>query len=105
MITTKGWFVIAVFGTVSFGVASLTYFYALKRVKVQDAAILSYIEPVSALVLGFALLGESPRWQDILGAVLIVAAGLLLLRLRMANPDATARQDGETGEVKGFPNP
>jgi drug/metabolite transporter (DMT)-like permease len=85
LITTRAWIAIAIFGTVSFGVASLTYFYALKRVKVQDAAILSYVEPVSAMVLGFALLSEVPQWPEYLGAALIVVAGVLLLRLRAAS--------------------
>jgi drug/metabolite transporter (DMT)-like permease len=85
LITARAWIAIAIFGTVSFGVASLTYFYALKRVKVQDAAILSYVEPVSAMVLGFALLSEVPQWPEYLGAALIVVAGVLLLRLRAAS--------------------
>ena len=88
MITPKAWAAIAVFGTVSFGGATLTYLYALKRVKAQDAALLSYIEPVSAMVLGFAVLGETPNWQDLVGAVLIIAAGVLLLRMRTAESTA-----------------
>jgi len=90
LVTPKAWVALVVFGTVSFGAASLTYFYALKQVKVQDAAILSYIEPVSAMVLGFALLGEAPRPQDYLGAALIVVAGILLLKLRtsVGGPEA-----------------
>lgn len=88
LVTPKAWAAIVVFGTVSFGGASLAYIYALKRVKAQDAALLSYIEPVSALVLGFAVLGETPNWQDLVGAVLIIAAGILLLRLRTAGSTA-----------------
>ncbi len=83
-VTPRAWWLLAVFGAVSFGAASLTYFYALKRVKVQDAAVLSYVEPVSAMVLGFAFLGEAPRPQDYVGAALIVVAGVLLLRFRVA---------------------
>ena len=90
LVTPKAWIALVVFGTVSFGAASLTYFYALKRVKVQDAAILSYIEPVSAMVLGFAFLGEAPRPQDYLGAALIVVAGVLLLKLRALKKEAGA---------------
>jgi drug/metabolite transporter (DMT)-like permease len=84
LVTPRAWVVIAVFGTVSFGGASLAYIYALKGVKAQDAALLSYIEPVSAMILGFIALGERPGWQDLVGAALIVAAGALLLRLRTA---------------------
>ena len=101
IVTPKGWAAIGVFGTVSFGVAGLIYFYALKRVKAQDAALLSYIEPVSAMIFGFALLSESPNWQDLVGAVLILAAGALLLRMRTSGkevpvipPDALEIDDG-----------
>ena len=99
LVTPKAWIALVVFGTVSFGAASLTYFYALKRVKVQDAAILSYIEPVSAMVLGFAFLGEAPRPQDYLGAALIVVAGVLLLKLRALKKEAGAEIEfGEAPE-------
>jgi drug/metabolite transporter (DMT)-like permease len=99
LVTPKAWVALVVFGTVSFGAASLTYFYALKRVKVQDAAILSYIEPVRAMVLGFALLGEAPRPLDYLGAALIVAAGLLLLKLRAVKEETGAEIEfGEAPE-------
>lgn len=100
LVTPSAWLAIAVFGTVSFGVASLSYFYALKRVKVQDAAVLSYIEPVSAMVLGFAILGETPGWQDILGAALIIVAGILLLKLRSANRELPLVIDGESEAVR-----
>jgi drug/metabolite transporter (DMT)-like permease len=99
LVTPKAWIALVVFGTISFGAASLTYFYALKRVKVQDAAILSYIEPVSAMVLGFAFLGEAPRPQDYLGAALIVVAGVLLLKLRAMKKEAGAEIEfGEAPE-------
>lgn len=99
LVTPKAWIALVVFGTVSFGAASLTYFYALKRVKVQDAAVLSYIEPVSAMVLGFAFLGEAPRPQDYLGATLIVVAGFLLLKLRAMKKEAGAEIEfGEAPE-------
>jgi drug/metabolite transporter (DMT)-like permease len=82
IITAKGWAAIAVFGVVVIGAAGLVYIYALKRVMAQDAALLSYIEPVSAMLLGLALLGEVPHWQDFAGAALIIVAGVLLLQFR-----------------------
>lgn len=82
LVTAKGWASIAVFGVVVVGAAGLVYLYALKRVKAQDAALLSYIEPVSAMVLGLVLLSETPNWQDFVGAALIIVAGALLMRLR-----------------------
>ena len=82
LVTAKGWASIAVFGIVVIGAAGLIFMYAIKRVKAQDAGLLSYIEPVSAMLLGFILLGEVPHWQDFVGAALIIAAGVLLLRFR-----------------------
>jgi drug/metabolite transporter (DMT)-like permease len=102
LISPKAWGAIAVFGTVSFGAASLTYFYSLKRVKVQDAAILSYIEPVSSMVLGFILLSETPGWQDIVGAALIIAAGFLLLRLRVLDREVNAEVEEDLSEARGL---
>jgi len=82
-LSPKGWLSIAALGFVVIGVASVTYLFAVKRVKAQDAALLSYIEPVSAMVLGVLLLGETPHWQEVFGAALIIAAGVLLLRFRL----------------------
>lgn len=90
VITAKGWASIAVFGIVVIGAAGLIYLYALRRVKAQDAALLSYLEPVSAMVLGFLVLGEAPSWQDFVGAALIIAAGVLLLRLRTGAAEEVA---------------
>ena len=88
IITAKGWASIAVFGFVIIGAAGLTFMYAIKRVKAQDAGLLSYIEPVSAMLLGLALLGEVPNWQDFVGAALIIAAGALLLQFRRGAAEA-----------------
>ena len=89
-LTVQGWASISVFGVVVIGGAGLIYLYAVKRVKAQDAALLSYIEPVSAMLLGFALLGEVPNWQDFAGAALIIAAGVLLLTLRTGAAEEVA---------------
>ncbi len=82
LLTPKGWASTAAFGVITIGAAGLIFLFAIKRVRAQDAALLSYIEPVSAMVLGFLVLSETPRWQDLAGAVLIIAAGALLLFFR-----------------------
>jgi drug/metabolite transporter (DMT)-like permease len=89
-VSPKGWLAILVFGVVVIGAAGLVYLYALKRVKAQDAGLLSYIEPVSATVLGALLLGEALRWQSYLGAALIIGAGALLLGFRRAPSEEVA---------------
>jgi len=64
-------------GILHTGVAYLCYFGALKDMKAQSAAILSYIDPVAAILLSFIVLGEALTWQGALGAVMILSSALL----------------------------
>jgi len=75
----KGWFALAVLGLFHLGAVGLVYLYALRRVKAQHAGILAYLEPVSAMVFGLIFLAEIPVWQDLAGALLIIAAGVLII--------------------------
>jgi len=38
-------------------------------------SVFAYAQPVFAYALGQALLGESPGWQGVAGAALLIAAG------------------------------
>ncbi len=70
-------------GVVHSGAAYALYFAGLKGLGAQSAAILSYIDPVFALVLSQVILGERLSGFGILGAVLIIgsaAAGEIRLR-------------------------
>lgn len=51
----------------------------LRYVKVQHAPIMGYLEPVSAPVYAFLLLGERPSPWTIAGGALIVLAGLMVV--------------------------
>jgi drug/metabolite transporter (DMT)-like permease len=77
-ITAKGWASLAVLGIVHVGIAGLLYVYAARKVKAQHLGIISYIEPVSTIFYGWFLLSETPGWQDLLGGLLIVVAGLVI---------------------------
>lgn len=92
LLTAKGWGATAAFGVISIGAAGLLFLYAIKRVRAQDAALLSYIEPVSAMALGFLALAETPRIQDLAGAFLILAAGTLLVLFRGSEMKRDARR-------------
>ncbi len=46
--------------------------------KAQHLGIISYVEPVSTIFYGWFLLSETPGWQDLLGGLLIVLAGLII---------------------------
>ena len=77
-ITAKGWACLAVLGIVDVGIAGLLYVYAARKVKAQHLGIIAYIEPVSTIFYGWLLLSETPGWQDLLGGLLIVVAGLVI---------------------------
>ena len=51
----------------------------LRYVRVEHAGILGYLEPVTAPLWAFLLIGEAPPWTTYAGGALIVAAGLLVV--------------------------
>lgn len=64
-------------GIVHTGIAYLSYFGALRDIKAQSAAILSYIDPVAAILLSWLILGEKLGLYGIMGAVLILGSALM----------------------------
>jgi drug/metabolite transporter (DMT)-like permease len=79
-VSPRGWISLVILGTVHTALAGLVYIYAVKRVKAQHVGIIAYLEPLSAMIFGLIFLGEHPGWQDLLGGLLIIAAGFLVLR-------------------------
>ena len=53
------------------------YFGSIEYVNVQTTAILSYIDPVTALLLSVLVLNENMTLKSFIGAVLIIGAALL----------------------------
>jgi drug/metabolite transporter (DMT)-like permease len=63
-------------GTLHTGITGVLYFRALTVVKAQHAGILAYLEPVSAVVYAWVLLGETPRALTLAGGALVLVAGM-----------------------------
>ncbi|WP_453990926.1 DMT family transporter [Bacillus nitroreducens] len=61
-------------GIVHTGFAYLLYFSVLKKLKGQTIAILSYIDPISAVILAAIILNESMNFVQILGGILILGS-------------------------------
>ena len=61
-------------------IAPLVYVNSLRTVQANVAAILGYIEPVSAILLAFLILGEIPAISSVYGGVLILFSGYMLIR-------------------------
>lgn len=79
-----GWMCLLVVGLVHTGVAYCMYFSSLKFLPGQKAAILSYIDPLVAVVISVTVLGESLTLMQ-------AAGGLLILGFTLWNEIASNR--------------
>lgn len=76
LVTPLSWGCLLVVGVVHTGWAYALYFGALGRLPAQTAALLSYVDPVVAVLLSALLLGEPMDGLSILGALLVLGATL-----------------------------
>ena len=73
----KSLILLVVVGIVHTGFAYLLYFGAIKKLKSQTAAILSYIDPASAIILSSIVFVQLPTIYELVGVVLIMSAAIL----------------------------
>ena len=64
-------------GIVHTGIAYVLYFGSMEGLRVQTVAILSYIDPVSALLFSAFLLRERLTVMNVIGAVLIIGSAVI----------------------------
>lgn len=67
-----GWICLLIVGLVHTGITYCMYFSALKDLKGQEAAILSYIDPLVAVLASVFLLGESMTLLQLVGGILVL---------------------------------
>ncbi len=65
---------ILLLGVVHTGIAYLLYFKSFKKLKAQSIAILSYIDPVSAVIMATIFLKEDITAAKIIGGILILGS-------------------------------
>ena len=68
----SGWICLLVVGLVHTGITYCLYFSSLKELPGQEAAILSYVDPLVAVVIGILVLKEPLNWQQLVGGTLIL---------------------------------
>ena len=73
----KGWISLLVIGLIHTGIFYCVYFSAMKELPGQKTAILSYIDPLVAVIVSVAILGEPLTWLQALGGLLILGFTLL----------------------------
>ena len=67
-----GWICLLIVGLFHTGITYCLYFSALKELPGQEAAILSYIDPLVAVLISVFVLGEQMTVVQIIGGVLIL---------------------------------
>lgn len=71
------WFAVGILVAVHTVFALFLYMDGLKSIKVNEAALLSYLDPLSAVIYAFLVFGEVPTLRTIIGGFLILSASLL----------------------------
>lgn len=67
-----GWVNLLIVGLFHTGITYCMYFSSLKELPGQKAAILSYIDPLVAVLISVTVLGETMSWWQMVGGILIL---------------------------------
>jgi len=67
-------------GVIHTCIALNLYFEGIKRIKVQHVGVLSYIDPLGAVILGGIFFNEMPGVSTIIGGGMILSATYLILK-------------------------
>ena len=86
---------LAIMGVIFTAVSGLIWLTLLRHVTAQAMGFLSYLEPVSASLLAWLILGQKLGPAVAVGGALVLAAGLIVI---LAEPAESA-----VGEVAGLP--
>lgn len=71
------WWAIGTLVVVHTVLALYLYMDGLKEVEVNEAALLSYLDPLSAIIYAFLIFGEVPGMRTVIGGALILLASAL----------------------------
>ena len=76
-IAPDGWILLAVAGIVHTGIAYSLYFKSISYLPAQTSALLSYIDPIFAVLLSVLVLKESMSVAALIGAAMILGAAIV----------------------------
>lgn len=79
---TSALWAFGVMGVVHSTIAPLLYFRGLREVTANKSAILGYLEPVCAIILGMIFLNEAVTYKTVIGGVMIIFSGYLTIARR-----------------------
>ena len=75
------WGAVLALGVLFTGISTLLYALLLRHVTAQAAGVLTFLEPVSGVLLAWALLEQQPGTATLVGGALVVAAGVAVVVL------------------------
>jgi DME family drug/metabolite transporter len=73
------WLYMLALGALLTAAAGVLYMRALKDVTAQAAGLLAYLDPVSASLLAWAILGQGLGWEVLVGGIAVLAGGALVV--------------------------
>ena len=69
---TAGWICLLIVGLVHTGITYCMYFSSMRSLPGQELAILSYIDPLVAIIISVLILGEKQTLLQAAGGILIL---------------------------------
>jgi len=84
------WTAVLVLGAVFSGLATLAYAIVLRRITAQTAGILTFLEPLAAVVLAAVLLSQGIGVGTLVGGGLVLLAGVIVIALETEDTDPGA---------------
>ncbi|MDQ6596156.1 EamA/RhaT family transporter [Bacillus salipaludis] len=82
-ITSNSIVFIIIIGIIHTGIAYFLYFTSIKELKGQRIAVLSYIDPISAVIFAAIFLGEGIGLMQMVGGILILGSTFLSERIEI----------------------
>lgn len=77
MLDGNGWINLLIVGLVHTGITYCMYFSAIKELPGQEASVLSYIDPLVAVIISMTFLGEEIMPLQMVGGALIIGFAVL----------------------------
>ncbi|MDP4010126.1 MAG: DMT family transporter [Candidatus Shapirobacteria bacterium] len=81
-ISFSNWFWVTVWGVFVLGVSFVLFFNGIKKISATSASILTYGEPVGAIILAFIFFKQPIDLYTILGGLLIILSGILVMNTK-----------------------
>ena len=76
-LSMRSWMFVLIIGVIHTGIAYQLYFSSLQKMKATSAALMSYIDPLSAMVFSVVILQERMTPNEIIGGLMILLAAIL----------------------------